>query len=141
MGLVQRHTTCTSIAMCITSSYCGWHGSRRSGPLLAACGGSAATPSPTTGAQAQATSAAPAAAAPTAAATPTAEAAPTAAAAEATAAPAAEPTAEGPQAQPTLVAAPNAVVLNYWDMQWGGPELMNQIQDNVTEFNRTHPEI
>jgi ABC-type glycerol-3-phosphate transport system substrate-binding protein len=26
-------------------------------------------------------------------------------------------------------------------MQWGGPEFMNQLQDNVTEFNRTHPEI
>jgi len=101
-------------------------------PLLAACGGAAATPSPTTGAPAEATSAAPAATA------PTAEPAPAAAA---TAAPAAEPTAEGPQAQPTLVAASNAVVLNYWDMQWGGPAFMNQLQDNVTEFNRTHPEI
>jgi ABC-type glycerol-3-phosphate transport system substrate-binding protein len=92
-------------------------------PLIAACGGAApATTAPTAGGQAQPTSAAPTGG-------------------EATAAPEAEPTPEGPQAQPTLVAAPNAVVLNYWDMQWGGPVFMNQLQDNVTEFNRTHPEI
>lgn len=45
------------------------------------------------------------------------------------------------KAEPTLTPAPNAVVLNYWDMQWGGPEFMNQLQNNVTEFNRTHPNI
>lgn len=45
------------------------------------------------------------------------------------------------KAQPTVTPAAGAVVLNYWDMQWGGPEFMNQLQDNVTEFNRTHPNI
>ena len=105
-------------------------------PLLAACGGAAAT-APTTAAVQPA---APTAAAP-AEATPAAPAEATAAPAEATAEPAAEPTAEGPKAQPTLVPGPNAVVLNYWDMQWGGAEFMNQLQDNVTEFNRTHPDI
>ncbi|HEU5101530.1 MAG TPA: sugar ABC transporter substrate-binding protein [Roseiflexaceae bacterium] len=95
-------------------------------PLLAACGGAApATQSPTAGGAAQPTAA------------PQAEAAPTAA----PEAPAEQPTPEGPLPQPTLVPAPNAVVLNYWDMQWGGPAFMNQLQDNVTEFNRTHPEI
>jgi multiple sugar transport system substrate-binding protein len=103
-------------------------------PLLAACGGAAATPAPTTGAQAEPT-AAPAAAAPTTA------AAPTAAAAEPTAAPAAEATPEGPQPLPTLVPAAHAVVLNYWDMQWGGPAVMSQLHDNVTEVTRTHPDI
>ena len=33
------------------------------------------------------------------------------------------------------------VQLNYWDMQWGGPALMNQIQKNVALFNETHPGI
>jgi multiple sugar transport system substrate-binding protein len=35
----------------------------------------------------------------------------------------------------------SAVVLNYWDMQWGGPPLMKQLQANVNTFNRTHPGI
>ena len=39
----------------------------------------------------------------------------------------------------THKAAP--VVLNYWDMQWGGPPLMNQIKKNVATFNATHPSI
>ncbi len=33
------------------------------------------------------------------------------------------------------------VVLNYWDMQWGGPKFMNQIKKNVEFFNSTHPGI
>ena len=40
-------------------------------------------------------------------------------------------------------AARNAepVTLNYWDMQWGGPAFMRQIQNNVNAFNRSHPGI
>ena len=33
------------------------------------------------------------------------------------------------------------VVLDYWDMQWGGPPLMNQIKKNVEQFNEEHPDI
>ncbi|HWQ14912.1 MAG TPA: sugar ABC transporter substrate-binding protein [Roseiflexaceae bacterium] len=81
------------------------------GSLLAACGGAPATPTAAPAAEAQPTQVAEA------------------------------PTPEGPQAMPTGVPGPNAVVLNYWDMQWGGTEFMNRLQDNVTEFNKEHPEI
>jgi ABC-type glycerol-3-phosphate transport system substrate-binding protein len=37
--------------------------------------------------------------------------------------------------------AHSAVVLNYWDMQWGGPTFTNQTKANVAAFNRTHPGI
>ena len=43
--------------------------------------------------------------------------------------------------QPTVAPAEGAVRLEYWDMQWGSPVFMAAIQDNVTEFNRTHPDI
>ncbi len=43
--------------------------------------------------------------------------------------------------QPTVQPAGNAVRLEYWDMAWGSEKFMAQLQDNVTEFNRTHPEI
>ena len=35
----------------------------------------------------------------------------------------------------------STIVLNYWDMQWGGPKLTNQTKANVAAFNRTHPGI
>jgi multiple sugar transport system substrate-binding protein len=43
--------------------------------------------------------------------------------------------------QPTIPPAEGAVQLQYWDMQWGSPTFMAALQDNVTEFNRTHPDI
>ena len=43
--------------------------------------------------------------------------------------------------QPTVAPAEGAVRLNYWDMQWGSPIFMAALQDLVTEFNTTHPEI
>ena len=43
--------------------------------------------------------------------------------------------------QPTVPPAEGAVQLQYWDMQWGSPVFMAALQDNVTEFNRTHPDI
>ncbi len=43
--------------------------------------------------------------------------------------------------EPTVAPAEGAVRLNYWDMQWGSPVFMAALQNNVTEFNRTHPEI
>jgi multiple sugar transport system substrate-binding protein len=33
------------------------------------------------------------------------------------------------------------VVLDYWDMQWGSPAFMNQLKDNVKQFNEEHPDI
>jgi len=33
------------------------------------------------------------------------------------------------------------VVLDYWDMQWGSPAFMNQLKDNVKQFNAEHPDI
>jgi len=52
----------------------------------------------------------------------------------------ATPVAE-PQAQPTIVPAAGAVQLEYWELPRGQASFMAQLQDNVTEFNRTHPEI
>lgn len=52
-----------------------------------------------------------------------------------------EATPEEVKAQPTVPPAEDAVRLEYWDMQWGGAPFMAQLQDNVTEFNKTHPEI
>ena len=43
--------------------------------------------------------------------------------------------------QPTIAPAEGAVQLQYWDMQWGETSFMSALQDNVTEFNRTHPDI
>lgn len=43
--------------------------------------------------------------------------------------------------QPTVAPAEGAVQLQYWDMVWGSPTFMAALQDNVTEFNRTHPDI
>ena len=43
--------------------------------------------------------------------------------------------------QPTIPPAEGAVQLQYWDMQWGEASFMSALQDNVTEFNRTHPDI
>ncbi|HKG25391.1 MAG TPA: sugar ABC transporter substrate-binding protein [Thermomicrobiales bacterium] len=43
--------------------------------------------------------------------------------------------------EPTLAPAEGAVELQYWDMQWGNPIFMAAMQNLVTEFNRTHPEI
>jgi multiple sugar transport system substrate-binding protein len=42
---------------------------------------------------------------------------------------------------PTLEPAEGAVELQYWDMAWGSEIFMSQLQNNVTEFNRQHPEI
>lgn len=42
---------------------------------------------------------------------------------------------------PTVPPAEGAVQLEYWDMQWGSPVFMAALQNNVTEFNRTHPDI
>jgi multiple sugar transport system substrate-binding protein len=33
------------------------------------------------------------------------------------------------------------VHLEYWDMQWGSPAFMNQLKDNVKQFNEEHPDI
>ncbi len=33
------------------------------------------------------------------------------------------------------------VMLNYWDMQWGGAPFTNQVKANVAAFNKTHPGI
>jgi multiple sugar transport system substrate-binding protein len=52
----------------------------------------------------------------------------------------ATPVAE-PQAQPTIAPAAGAVQLEYWELPRGQAAFMAQLQDNVTEFNRTHPEI
>ncbi len=38
-------------------------------------------------------------------------------------------------------AAGEVVQLRYWDMQWGSPAFMKAIQDNVTAFNKEHPDI
>jgi multiple sugar transport system substrate-binding protein len=106
---------------------------------VAAC--SQAAPSPTSAPQATAPTAAPTATAaqpttaPASAATSTAAVTPTAASAAAP-----QPT-TAPQAQPTVTPASGAVTLNYWDMQWGGAPFMNQIQDNVTAFNKANPKI
>src|SRR5439155_16571774 len=35
----------------------------------------------------------------------------------------------------------STIVLNYWDMQWGGPRFTNQTKANVATFNRIHPGI
>lgn len=43
--------------------------------------------------------------------------------------------------QPTVQPADGAVRLQYWDMAWGSSVFMARLQDNVTEFNTTHPEI
>ena len=43
--------------------------------------------------------------------------------------------------EPTLAPAEGAVELEYWDMQWGNPIFMAALQNLVTEFNSTHPEI
>lgn len=43
--------------------------------------------------------------------------------------------------QPTIQPAEGAVQLEYWDMNWGSEVFMSRLQDNVTEFNRAHPEI
>jgi len=43
--------------------------------------------------------------------------------------------------EPTVAPAEGAVQLQYWDMQWGSSTFMAALQNNVTEFNRTHPEI
>lgn len=47
----------------------------------------------------------------------------------------------GATPEPTLVPAPDAVQLEFWDMQWGSAEFMAAMQNVVTEFNREHPEI
>lgn len=47
----------------------------------------------------------------------------------------------GATPQPTVQPAEGAVLLEYWDMQWGSPAFMAQLQDNVTQFNTEHPEI
>src|SRR4051812_45752311 len=31
--------------------------------------------------------------------------------------------------------------VNYWDMQWGSPTFMNQLKDNVKQFNKEHKNI
>ncbi len=31
--------------------------------------------------------------------------------------------------------------LDYWDMQWGSPAFMNQLKDNVKQFNKEHDNI
>lgn len=31
--------------------------------------------------------------------------------------------------------------LDYWDMQWGSPAFMNQLKDNVKQFNKEHENI
>jgi multiple sugar transport system substrate-binding protein len=43
--------------------------------------------------------------------------------------------------QPTVAPAEGAVQLQYWDMEWGSEAFMNALQNLVTEFNTTHPEI
>ena len=47
----------------------------------------------------------------------------------------------GATPEPTLVPAPNAVQLEFWDMQWGSAAFMAAMQNVVTDFNRQHPEI
>jgi ABC-type glycerol-3-phosphate transport system substrate-binding protein len=42
---------------------------------------------------------------------------------------------------PTVAPAAGAVQLQYWDMQWGSPAFMAALQNLVTEFNQTHPDI
>lgn len=42
---------------------------------------------------------------------------------------------------PTVAPAEGAVQLQYWDMQWGSPVFMSALQNLVTEFNTSHPEI
>lgn len=49
--------------------------------------------------------------------------------------------ASGEPSQGGTAAEGKKVVLQYWDMQWGGPALMNQIKDNVKQFNEEHPNI
>jgi multiple sugar transport system substrate-binding protein len=44
-------------------------------------------------------------------------------------------------AQRSATSAHSTVVLNYWDMQWGGPKFTNQTKANVAAFNRSHPGI
>jgi multiple sugar transport system substrate-binding protein len=116
--------------------------------FLAACGGApAATTEPTTASapEAPAATIAPTEAAP--AAEPT-----TAPEAEATTAPAEEVTAATEEATeapagaaaeptpppPTLTPAPNAVQLEYWEMDWG---LTDALQLLVNEFNTQNPDI
>lgn len=114
-------------------------------PALAACAQrapasptavqpTAATTNPTAASAANPTTAAPTTAA-TVASAPTATSAATQAVQTSP-----KPTAV-PQAQPTTTAGPGAVTLEYWDMQWGGPQFMNQLQDNVTAFNKANPKI
>jgi multiple sugar transport system substrate-binding protein len=43
--------------------------------------------------------------------------------------------------QPTVQPAEGAVRLQYWDMAWGSSVFMARLQDNVTEFNMSHPDI
>lgn len=43
--------------------------------------------------------------------------------------------------EPTLAPAPDAVQLNYWDMQWGSAIFMSAMQNLVTDFNRENPGI
>lgn len=47
----------------------------------------------------------------------------------------------GPQPQPTVAPAEGAVLLEYWDLPRGRAAYMARLQDNVTEFNKAHPEI
>lgn len=126
--------------------------------LLGACGGTAGTPetaastAPSTAAstaastEASASSAVPeagaasteasAAASTEASAAASAEASP--AASEGSSASAEASQAAGPTTVPTLTPAPNAVVLQYWEMDWG---LTPVLQEVVNDFNRQNPDI
>jgi multiple sugar transport system substrate-binding protein len=46
----------------------------------------------------------------------------------------------GTQGGGSAAACENAQ-LNYWDMQWGSPAFMNQLKDNVKQFNKEHKNI
>ena len=94
----------------------------------------AATTAATTGATTAATTGATTAA--TAGATTAATTAATAGAT--TAAAAAGPTPKPTAPPPTLTPAPGAVTLQYWDMDWGFKQVL---QDRVNEFNKQNPGI
>ncbi len=116
--------------------------------ILAACGGSPATPAvgttETAAAMTAEAAAEPAATTPEATAAEPATEATTAAPAEgATEEATAEAGAEVAEAEPTpppptMTPAPGAVVLEYWEMDWGFQQVL---QDMVTEFNQQNPDI
>jgi multiple sugar transport system substrate-binding protein len=114
---------------------CGSAPSATTEPTTAAAPEAAATVAPTEAAAAEPTEAAPATEETTAAPEAPAEAATVPAeVTEEAAGAAAEPTAP----PPTLTPAPNAVQLEYWEMDWG---LTEPLQILVNEFNTQNPDI